>query len=267
LTVDNAEVNVSAVSSNTKQAVPFWLNGTVDAVELRLFRTGAIDPGTRFLRVEIQTTSGSNPSGTVLGSADVDYSLIPEGSANRAWIHLAMSVPLEQTQKYWLVAYRSDGNVGTDSYVSWGTTISPPNPYHYDTAAKVWSGSVWNPGFPDICLRVFTSEGARPAAVVHPVICDGEAVAPGTKTISIGSIQNPVIADTTFTVGDDVGAAGTYPTAWRWHKTTAYDFIPNNSNVALCPELKLKKTDTGTRFVLVCAAGMLFEYGPQAAPG
>ena len=92
------------------------------------------------------------------------------------------------------------------------------------------------------------------------LINHGEDASPGTKTMSMNFDQTvPGVSASSFTVGTDAGALGTYPSTWTW------DFFyfgrAGGIWVGLSPSLtptttiigSLRKTDTGNRVVSVDA--------------
>ena len=114
-------------------------------------------------------------------------------------------------------------------------------------------------------LTTYSNAGivaADTITLLHPVINDGQEVATGTKTGSFGLQSNPSQTYLAFTYCDDVGASGTFPTNWRWHRGTV-EYAPSVT-LASNPVMAVRKTDTGTRMAWVDGLFMYVEYVPFA---
>lgn len=90
----------------------------------------------------------------------------------------------------------------------------------------------------------------------------GEDVQTGTKTFSFGVFSNPAGSlSTSIDVAPTSGALATFPTAWfRSSSVELLDYSAVDVNSS--PVINLRKTDTTTRVVSICAVYMYVEYLP-----
>lgn len=93
---------------------------------------------------------------------------------------------------------------------------------------------------------------------IVPWINDGQEVATGTKTGSFALQSNPAGSYFAFTYGEDVGASGTYPTNWSWHRAAIVEMPAVDKSQALI--LAVRKTDTGTRLAWVDFLGAYVDF-------
>lgn len=123
-----------------------------------------------------------------------------------------------------------------------------------------------------VSLLDYTMAGIGPRdaiTVVHPLVCHGEQVNTGTKTGKFGLVSNPANTngggETSFTYGDNSGAVvswGSSDTSGTWRNlqgAPVYDPFPVLGNA---PVIAIRKTDTGTRWVVTCEIGAYVEYIP-----
>ena len=91
------------------------------------------------------------------------------------------------------------------------------------------------------------------------VVSHGEAVSAGTKTGAFLILSNPVqTTPDTFTFGDNAGAFSSWPVGWR-SKWGQAQYSPSVT-LTTSPVLRVRKTDTGTRFGHVDFMGIYVEY-------
>lgn len=250
----------SMTGGGPRLAQSFKINGALHRLDVPLFRVGS---PTDDVVIELQGDAAGLPDGTVLES----ITITGPGISNSAWDWRTFDIAIRvmaTTTTLWLVARRTGANDDTN-YFGWAWGGSGGTGTYEGGVSKIYDGAVWQNGLADHGFRAHTTEGAITLSVITPALCHGEEVSTGTKTGTFALTKNPVIAAATFTYGNDIGAAGAYPTNWRWRTIgPAYDV--NFSSAGPGPWLEFKKTDTGSRYVLVCFAGVYVEVR-QLDPG
>jgi hypothetical protein len=260
-TTSTASQFIGATSGEARAAQSFFLKGTLAFVEVNVQRSGS---PTDDLVLEIQTDSGSNtPSGTVLLSGQVVGSSLPSGSF--AWTRFAFDpTPLTPGTKYWLVLSRS-GSIDASNFYAWEYSGFIAG----DAEALEYNGTNWVAGTSataSLTYRVFSSDGQAQVRLVQPVVCHGEGVGTGTKSGGTQLQTNPTAgALSSWSYGDDVGAAGTYPTNWRWDRGVV-TYAPTIARGGGA-RFDIFKTDGTNRAALVSFAGVYVEYAPPESPG
>jgi hypothetical protein len=249
---------------NLRVAAPLRFSGTVGGVRAYISLDSGTPPGVLRLRAEIQGDDGTNPDSNVLGSGEIAFADIP---TTIGWVDIPFSqpAPLLAGSRYWIVLSRADGNAGSP-FLRWGLMDGLPAAAYdfapdaltatnriYSSVTGLWSTPIRNPHE----VAAYASGGVQPVRVWQGLVCHAEAISTGTKTGTIEGIQNPVVAAASFDYGGNAGAAGVYPTAWRWAKVTTYEA---GINVALSCKLRVNKTDTTTRGALISFVGSYVEY-------
>lgn len=243
-------------ASAEKRAYRFYLNGTLEFIDLYLKKVGA---PTDDVVVEIRADDGAGkPSSTVLGTATLSGSSLTTSMA--VYRFDPGSLVLDPATPYWFVTGRS-GAVDASNYYQSGPAQTPVG-LNSDSKQSQWNGSVWSAptAGPPPASQFFVSTRANKVRCLYPVVCHAEAVAPGTKTGTVEMVTNPVGAVGSFDYGDNAGAANAYPGTWRWGRG-AVVYNPT-LDVAHTSNVKVKKTEGTTRGALVCFVGVVVEYGP-----
>jgi hypothetical protein len=110
---------VSSVNSFA-QTFTAGATGTLDKVELQLWRTNAPDAP---LSVELRDAPGGSPGATVLSNATLQASSVP---TLKAFLAIPLNAPVTAGTKYALVAH--SGTNSAFGFYTWGTS-SLTNPY------------------------------------------------------------------------------------------------------------------------------------------
>lgn len=244
------------LTAGPRVAQSFKLNGTLQRIDVPLFRVGS--PADDVV-IELQGDAAGLPDGTVLESITITGSSI----STSAWDWRSLDIPfrvLTTATPHWIVARRTGANDSTN-YYGWAWIDASAAGTYEGGVGKVYDGAAWQNAATDHGFRALTTEGAIRLAVIVPALCHAEEVSTGTKTGTFSVVRHPAISSSTFTYGNDVGAAGAYPTNWRW-KTIGPAYEVNFSSAGPAPSLKFVKTDTGSRYVLVCFAGVYIEVKP-----
>jgi hypothetical protein len=97
--------------------------------------------------------------------------------------------------------------------------------------------------------------------LVQAVCSHAEGIATGTKNGALLIVSNPVQSvEDAFVYGDDLGAAGTWPTSWGSFWGTAQVGDIASGNRATSPVLRVGKRTATTREVDVSLMGIYVEY-------
>lgn len=257
-----SSVGVGNNAAQTRYAQRFVGGGfAFDLLDIYLSKTNA---PTDNLIIEVQTESGGLPSGTVVAT----LATIP--GASLTTVQEEMRYPINFTPTlgtaYWIVLRRSGANDASNFFIVGYTGISTTfagiisgslGTSKFDSGAGTWGARATGT---QLFLALFPAVAVE-VAVVQYVMSDAEgATTTGTKAGSITGLADPAISATTFNYGDDVGAGGTHPTNWKWHKTAfAYDQL-----VKAAPRARASITSgsTGTRKVMVEAVGAYVDVAP-----
>lgn len=111
-------------------------------------------------------------------------------------------------------------------------------------------------------IESYTTAGLPSGATVNyvqPTVITGEDVSTGSKDISFAVNSNPAIGATASTVnGGAVDVIGNNLAGWYNY----FGLVANSPSITpgTSPILAIRKTDTGTRVLSVCAAGIYFDY-------
>jgi hypothetical protein len=238
--------------------------GTIERLRVRLYKNAA---PTDTLICDICTDDGAGNPGTVVLSSDpLDGTTLgtsPPAFTTNFPIFTFPQTPLSGF--YWLVLRRTAAVNGTDYYRVYCPTTSLLS-HHNMPGVKQLRTGVWtvptNGNAMWIPTIVNTAQGDSNINAAWAVCAHGEGVASQTKagSLALGHDTNSEIADTaTFNFGDDVGAAGTFPTNWRW-KRTAFE-VPNKAvNKGLGFRITLARTSSGTTIGLFGYASVMIDY-------
>jgi hypothetical protein len=247
-------------SSSTERyaATSFYINGTLQGGELFLQKTGSPADD---LVIELYDSVESVPPlpGTnVLATTTISASSV---SSSGAWIpfSLAAPLPLTSSARYWIAIHRS-GSDDASNYVQWWASGNTPTRFVDGFRATKGTGAWASVGYGGLCFRLFTSAGAASIRAAQAFCCHAEAITTGTKTGTVAAIApgSPAIPAASFEFGDNLGLAGTYPSNWRWAKTTTVASDIAHAGQSLF--ISVTKTDTTTRKALLGYAGAYFEY-------
>lgn len=125
----------------------------------------------------------------------------------------------------------------------------------------------------DATMTTYAAAGISAADTVNAVVplCNTAApVVTGAKTGSVGVVSNPTIANIAFVNGATAaanfwagGAAGTYPSNWKWEKGTIT--AAPTVTVGTAPVMRVTITGgTASRVAMVDAMFMYVDYTPAA---
>lgn len=241
-------------TANTRQAQRLYLAGAIDHAEVTLAKVGSPSDNAT---LEVQSDSAGAPSGAVLATLGIAGSGL---STTAGWVSFAPLVAaLTPGTPYWLVLSRS-GAVDAANYYKVGLTAA--NTY-YDGGVAAHNGTSW--GAVDRgnswAFRAYNQAGYRGIVLIQPICAHAEAVSTGTKTGSL-ALVNPTASGATLTFGGDAGAAGAYPTNWRWKLGALVSEPPGVVSTHAAPRVTLTKTDGTNRVALCAALAAMLEYLP-----
>ena len=257
--------NTASTFHGDKVAQSFYVNGTIEAFALRIGVPATTYPADDLVIELVEDNSGV-PSGSVIESWTWDPSTQPgftEGIQQSAWVKFTLTEPEPAYRTLWIRLSRTVANDASIHYhwrVQTTEFMWPGKPSARERSAA-WTTTIGNQA-----AKIYTSQGLRSPKAAQAWICHGEAIATGTKTYSVNMTIQPVAIPPTGTsgnVGNDVGAAGTYPSNWTWSATPyQYRPVPTSGGgldeVMASPRLGLTLT-SGSRFSLMCFAGVYFE--------
>lgn len=249
---------VGDASARTRASQRIYICDDLDFAYLHLSKVGT---PTDNLEIAVQADSAGVPSGTDLAVAVVAGASLTTTSD---WVALDLRAVTAARSPYHLVLRRSAAVDASNHYRAQLTTASA----YYDGGVNLWGGASW--GTIDrtkaAMLRAYNGSGFATIYALYPICHHGEGTATGTKTGVVNLTAPAASTDITFTVGDDVGTAGTFATNWRKVRGAAAGGLdrPPVPSMAAAARIRVGKTDTGTRFVLVCMLAVLAEYAsPQ----
>lgn len=264
--------SANALSDNVWYRIEAFFNfdvaGTSDQIDVRVdgssVLSGTFDGNTT---VPIDRFSFGRPTAGITWDFDDCALNDSSGSDQNSW-------PGEG--KVLLCVPTSDSQVGSWTGGAGGTTnlfAAVDNKPPTGTATETDTTQIENAdGSPDNAtdeyranLQSYTTAGLPGGAtitVLQAMCIHGEDVATSTKTGSIGINSNPAVGLFGFTVAADAGALGTFAAsgANNWRNTYGTPAYNPSVTAGTSPVLALRKTDTGTRVVSVCAVGIYFEY-------
>lgn len=136
-TSQNDWQNVGQASTWQQQAVKFTTS-EVDTGATASFSIKKNGSPTDNLTVSIETDAAGQPSGTVLGTAQIAAGSVPNSCGSPVTFPTISSISLSAGTSYWVVFSRSGGLDNSNSYGICFTDNSDP-PYTY-----VFNGSVWS---------------------------------------------------------------------------------------------------------------------------
>jgi hypothetical protein len=240
------------LGTQVQVAQSFQMAGALTQLDARLKAVGS---PTDSVTVSLQTDNAGKPSGTILDSTTIPAASL---SATFAWYSWVLAAPqaLVVGARYWLVFGRSGSLDATNYYHTSRLGDSYGDGGWSTSNGSVWGAYTVNEVFR---FRAHNAVGVAPITLLHGLLLHGEGVATGTKTGTFEVQLNPTIAATSFNYGNDVGAAGAYPTNWRWVKT-ALAYSPALVGRGLTSRIRTTKTDTGTRAAIASTAGVMLEY-------
>jgi hypothetical protein len=245
-------------------AQSFNVNGTLEKVAIRLEST--LDPNgtTDDAIVDLVEDNAGLPTGALIQSWNLGpvTSWNPDWPASpQFWVECVLTTPLPAYRKLWITVRRSGANNGT-VHLRWRGNST-------EMLMSGWPGAsyrsgAWTEDIRNRFLRVYTSQGYRAPKVVTGWMCHGEAVGTGTKTYGTFNVVTTakVISGTSGNIGNDVGAAGTYPSNWAWSASNTEYRPPAtdagaNTNFG-SPRIGASIT-SAARFSLLCFVGAYVE--------
>jgi hypothetical protein len=254
---------LGSTTNTEKKGVQFYMDGTLDYVEMFLKAVGS---PTDDLIVEIVQGAalgfGTTPNGgTTLLSATVPMtSLTTAGS----WVRVQFPLtPLTLGQGYWLILSRSGANDAVN-YVKWPLDLEVAG--DHNRAAWSTAGGNFTQGgraTQPHQFRVYSTGGVGRVSFIQAVACVGSN-STTARNGDIGSPTPPVLANTAFTFPNAL--SGAYPTNWKWVATAAaYDpLIPGIDSGA---QPTVRKLDAFADVALCCFAGVTVEWTNPPNPG
>jgi hypothetical protein len=255
-------VNTAAIDGD-QVAQKFQVNGTLESFKVFLYKVGApTDNAIIYL-----TEDDSGQPGQILNQ----WTLPGPGMATSG-LPLVFTLPqaVACNRPMWIVFGR-DGAFDATNYYKLST----------NAVEFLWNGSSWAVAnqragtwtaatTTNVEAWFYTTQGPQVAKVMTAWICHGEAIATGTKTITVYSVTTggSASASATANVGNDAGAAGTYPTLWTWTPTPVlYPSTSSTSGQMYGGERIGFTLGSATRFSLMCFAGVYMEFPSYSASG
>jgi hypothetical protein len=232
-------------------AQSFYLNGTLESFAVRMTKSGS--PADDLI-IELVEDNAGVPTGTVIQTWTIPGASAPGGTT----LTLTLDNPVPCYRTLWVRMSRSGANDSANFYRWYADAFTFAGGF---VAARRRSGT-WANAYVNHDLQLYSSQGFRPPKVITGWICHGEAIATGTKTYSTYvTLGNVIPTAVTGNVGNDAGAAGTYPTLWTWTSTASIYRQPMNTSGGMScvgPMIQITLTSAG-RFSLLCFAGAYVE--------
>ncbi len=265
-TTPQTAVNVGDVAAggalgNTSIAVSFVARAAGTAITQARIWAYKVGAPTDNLEVAIQADSSGIPSGTDLASASVGGGSL---TTTITLTTLSLSATLTAGNTYWFVIRRSGaasavnyflvGGVATAQFTGNGFTAKA-------IAVGDWSGASNLPAF-----YLSTAASQDTIKSIQVITVSGEDSATGTKVYGHGCGM-PIINDTTsYNVGADAGALGTYPSLWTVARSPIISPETDYYDAQAQPLPYVQRTASESRVASVCFIGVLVGYEPYVAP-
>jgi hypothetical protein len=263
IATDTGQIGSGSTSgtSGDQVAQSFDVPAVLQALDLDLEKVGS---PTDDLVVELVEDNSGVPSATVIESWTIPAADVPVASTDKTSVRCALAQPIAVHRTLWIVARRSGANNGSN-YYTWRTTPSTSAAFLAGSQVAYKRSGSWTATYATRNVQIRTASGLRTPKVLVGWLCHGEAIATGTKTLSGFDVRTSMTKASTpqvsANIGNDAGAAGTYPTNWTWTPTSAlYRPTPTDGSDLMVGGMRLAMSIASAgRFSLLCFAGVYLE--------